>query len=67
LFSVLLVLVFLWVFLDFLGKWFPSLFPLPITPLVLCNYVLDRLVGGFSHLVSFPWFNFILWVCWVLG
>jgi hypothetical protein len=26
--------------------------------LTLHNYVLDRLVGGFSHLFSFPWFNF---------
>jgi hypothetical protein len=30
--------------------------------LVLCNYVLDRLVGGFSLLFSFPWFNFVLWL-----
>jgi hypothetical protein len=22
--------------------------------LALCNYVLDKLVGGFSHLLSFP-------------
>jgi hypothetical protein len=26
--------------------------------LLLCNCVLDRLVGGFSHLFSFLWFNF---------
>jgi mannose/fructose/N-acetylgalactosamine-specific phosphotransferase system component IIC len=24
-----------------------------MAPLILCNYVLDRLVGGFSHLFSF--------------
>jgi hypothetical protein len=36
------------------GEWFPSLFLLPITHLVLCNYVLDRLFGSFSHLFSFP-------------
>jgi hypothetical protein len=28
--------------------------------LVLCNYVLDRLVGGFILLFYFPWFNFVL-------
>jgi hypothetical protein len=27
--------------------------------LVLCNYVLDRLVGGFSNLFSFLWFCFV--------
>jgi hypothetical protein len=26
--------------------------------MVLWNYDLDRLVGGFIHLFSFPWFNF---------
>jgi hypothetical protein len=26
--------------------------------LVVCNNVLDRVVGGFSHLFSFPLFNF---------
>jgi hypothetical protein len=35
--------------------------------LVLCNYVLDKLVGGFSHLLSFPWFNFVLWLYWVFS
>jgi hypothetical protein len=25
---------------------------------LLCNYVLDRVVGCFSHLFSFPWFSF---------
>jgi hypothetical protein len=33
--------------------------------LVLYSYVLDRLVSGFSHLISFPWFNFVLWLCQV--
>jgi hypothetical protein len=46
-------------------EWFPSLFRLPMLHLVLCNYVLDRLVGGFSHLFSFPLFNFVLWLYWV--
>jgi hypothetical protein len=32
--------------------------------LVLCNNVLDRLVGGLNHLFSFPWFNF---VCGFIG
>jgi hypothetical protein len=26
--------------------------------LVLYNYILDRLIGGFNRLFSFPWFNF---------
>jgi hypothetical protein len=26
-----------------------------------CVTVLNRLVGGFSHLSSFPWLNFVLW------
>jgi hypothetical protein len=26
--------------------------------LLLYNYVLDRLVGGFIYLFCFPWFNF---------
>jgi hypothetical protein len=33
--------------------------------LVLCNCVLDSLIGGFSHPFSFPWFNFVLWLYWV--
>jgi hypothetical protein len=33
------------------GEWFLSLFVLPITPL---GTVLDGLVGGVSHLFSFP-------------
>jgi hypothetical protein len=36
------------------GEWFPSLFLLPISLFITVNYVLDRLVGGFSHLFSFP-------------
>jgi hypothetical protein len=46
-------------------EWFPSFFIFPSFHLVLCNYVLDGLAGGFSHLVSFPWFNFVLWLYWV--
>jgi hypothetical protein len=65
----------IFVLLDY-GTWYPfSSFPFdcsikfengfhpffffPVLHLVLCNYV-DRLLGGFSHLFSFPWFNFIL-------
>jgi hypothetical protein len=36
----------------------------PSLHLVLSNYILDRLVGGFSHLFYFPWFNFVLWLYW---
>jgi hypothetical protein len=42
-------------------------FVFPTLHLVLCNYVLDRLVGGFSHLFSFPWFDFVLWLYWVFS
>jgi hypothetical protein len=44
---------------------FYPFFVFPLLHLVLCSYVLDRLVGGFSHLFSFPWFNFVLWLFWV--
>jgi hypothetical protein len=44
---------------------FHPFFVFPSLHLVLCNYVLDRLFGGFSHLFSFPWFNFVLWLYWV--
>jgi hypothetical protein len=37
---------------------FYPFFFFPLLHLVLCNYVLDKLVGGFIHLFSFPWFNF---------
>jgi hypothetical protein len=37
------------------GEWFHPFFAFPLLHLVLYNYVLDRLVGGFSHLFSFPW------------
>jgi hypothetical protein len=30
----------------------------PSLNLMLCNYDLDRLIGGFNCLFSFPWFNF---------
>jgi hypothetical protein len=36
---------------------FHPFFFFPSSHLELCNYVLDRLVGGFSHLFPFPWFN----------
>jgi hypothetical protein len=42
------------------GEWFPFLFHLPIIPHGTINYVPDRLVGGFSHLFSFPWLNYVL-------
>jgi hypothetical protein len=48
--------------LFFGGEWFSFLFVFPSLHLVLCNYVLNRVIGGFSHLFSFPWFNFVLWV-----
>jgi hypothetical protein len=44
---------------------FHPFFVFPSLHLVLCNSVLDRLVGGFSHLFSFPWFNFVLWLYWI--
>jgi hypothetical protein len=34
------------------------LFFFPLVHLLLCNYVLDRLVGVFNSLFSFLWFNF---------
>jgi hypothetical protein len=37
---------------------FHPFFFFPPLHLVLCYYVFDRLVGGFSHLFSFPCFNF---------
>jgi hypothetical protein len=39
---------------------FYPFFFFPSLHLVLCNYVLDRLVGGFNCLFSFPWFNFCI-------
>jgi hypothetical protein len=35
--------------------------------LVLCKYVLDRLVGGFSYLFSFPLFNFYVMAVFVIS
>jgi hypothetical protein len=46
--------------LFYVGEWFPSLFFLPIIPLGTLQLCFGRLVGGFSHLFSFPWFNFVL-------
>jgi hypothetical protein len=43
---------------------FHPFFVFPLLHLILCNYVFDRLVGGFSHLFSFLWFNFVLWLYW---
>jgi hypothetical protein len=37
---------------------FHPFFFFPLLHLVLCNYVLDRLIGGFNCLFSFPCFNF---------
>jgi hypothetical protein len=34
--------------------------------LVLCNYVLDRQVGGFNHLFSFTLFNFCVMAIFVI-
>jgi hypothetical protein len=49
------------------GNGFHSFFFFPSFLLVSCNHscwyhvtILDRLVGGFSHLFSFPWLNFVL-------
>jgi hypothetical protein len=39
---------------------FHPFFFFPMLDLVLCNYVFDKLLVGFSHLFSFPWFNFVL-------
>jgi hypothetical protein len=36
------------------GKWFPSLFLLPIASLGTVQLCSDRLLGVFSHLFSFP-------------
>jgi hypothetical protein len=47
------VLIYFWEESDF----HPFFFFLSLH-LLLCNYVLDRPVGGFSQLFSFPWFNF---------
>jgi hypothetical protein len=41
---------------------FCPFFFLPLLHLVLYKYVLGRLFGGFSHLFSFPCFNFFLWL-----
>jgi hypothetical protein len=46
------------------GEWFLSFFHLPITPL---STVFLKANGGFSHLFSLPWCNFVLFVCWVLS
>jgi hypothetical protein len=35
--------------------------------LVLCSYVLDRLVGVFDALFSFPDLIFALWLTWLLA
>jgi hypothetical protein len=43
--------------LFFSGVFFYPFF-YPLLHLVLYNYVLDRLVGGFNCLFSFPLFNF---------
>jgi hypothetical protein len=39
---------------------FHSFFFFPSLHLVLCNYVFDRLVGDFNHLISF--LIFVLWL-----
>jgi hypothetical protein len=40
------------------GNGFHPFFFFPSLHFVLCNYVLDKLVSGFSHLFSSPWFYF---------
>jgi hypothetical protein len=46
---------------------FHPFFFFPSLQLVLCNYVLDRLLGGFNCLFSLSWFNFVLWLTWFLA
>jgi hypothetical protein len=46
---------------------FHHFFFFPLFHLVLCKYVLDRLVGGFSDLFSFPLFNFYVMAVFVIS
>jgi hypothetical protein len=32
-----------------------------------CVTALDRLVGGFSHMFSFPWSNLVSWLYWIFS
>jgi hypothetical protein len=48
----------LYLIIFFEESGFHPFFFFPLVHLVVCNNVLDRVVGGFSHLFSFPLFNF---------
>jgi hypothetical protein len=54
-------------FLFFQESGFDPFFLFPSLHLVHCNYVPDRLVGGFSHLFSFAWFNFCVVTIFVVN
>jgi hypothetical protein len=45
----------------------PFFFFFPLFHLVLCNYVLDRIVGGFNCLLSFPWLNFCVVIDFIVS